>query len=88
MKKIQLDMTFDDLRRRGKSIGGTEEHINLTMGSLHSGSTFPGAIYLDDDSALDFQDMLAAGLQVTFWVTERTDSNDHPSTFNLQPSKR
>lgn len=68
-KPVAISMTFDDLRRKGKSISPSMEHINMTAGSLHAGSTFPGKIYLDADSREFLQMMFEADLQVVFWVT-------------------
>lgn len=70
-KEFSISLVFDDLRRGGKSINGTEEYIDATALDLHPGSTFPGTITLEDDAAYDFEIMLEGGLQPVFWVSYR-----------------
>lgn len=65
---IPISLVFDDLRRLGESIP-TEEYNVHTAGNLHSGSTFPGTIVLDEEDAEFFDQMLVSGLQVVFWTS-------------------
>ena len=76
MKMISkpIHMTFSDLRRKGKSMYNTEEGVEMTMGSLHSGSTFPGSITLDEDDMYFLNKMFEAGLQPVFWISPIWDT--------------
>lgn len=70
MKTFNIKLVFDDLRRNGISIRGTEEYIEATGLGVHSGSMFDGTItFVDEDDEYDFEAMLDNGLQVVFWVT-------------------
>ncbi len=72
--KKPIHLTFDDLRREGKSVYNTEEGVHMTMGSLHSGSTFPGSITLDEDDMEFLDRMFKAGLQPVFWISPIWDT--------------
>lgn len=74
MLKKPIHLTFSDLRRKGKSIYNTEEGVQMTMGSLHSGSTFPGSITLDEETMDDLNRMFEAGLQPVFWISPIWDT--------------
>ena len=65
---IPLSLVFEDLRRNGIPIYG-QEHLRLTSGNLHSGSTFPGTITLDAEDEEYFNQMLVSGLQIVFWTS-------------------
>lgn len=70
--KMAIYLTFDDLTRKGISIAGTEEHIEHTIGPLHTGSTYRAVIYVDEDSAEFLQGMFDADLQPVFWASPGT----------------
>ena len=65
---FKIKMTFNDLRRNGISIQGTDEYTDDTIGDMHAGSTFDGTITMRADASYDFVDMLTSGMQVVFWV--------------------
>ena len=64
-------VTFDDIRKEGKSIQGTEQYVELTLGDLHSGATYPAVIYFNYDGYVSYRDMIDAGLNPVFWISER-----------------
>lgn len=76
MKMIRkpIHMTFDDLRRKGRSIYQTEEGVQMTMGNLHSGSTFHGTILLDEEDMDCLNAMFEANLQPVFWISPVWDT--------------
>ena len=67
MKTFSLYFTFDDLKRNGERLHA-QEYIKYTGGDVHSGSTFPGTIIMNEDAAAEFERMCANGLQVVFWT--------------------
>ena len=69
-----IRMTFYDLLRKGKSMYSTEEGVEMTIGSLHSGSTFSGTITLQEDDMDDLNKMFEAGLQPVFWISPIWDT--------------
>ena len=69
-----IRMTFDDLRRKGKSMYSTEEGVQMTMGDIHSGSTFSGTITLDEENMDQLNKMFEAGLQPVFWISPIWDT--------------
>lgn len=58
--------SFWDIQRDGKSIYRTEEGVDLTMGSMHSGSTFDVAMLLNLDDIADLKAMFEAGADPIF----------------------
>lgn len=67
-KKIRylVKVSFLDLQRMGKSIYRTEEGVDLTMGSLHSGSTFDAAVVFNQDDINDLKAIFEAGAYPVF----------------------
>ena len=70
-KTVKLEFVFDDWRKQGVSVYNTEEGIELSLWSFHSGTTFRGEITLDPDEAKELNRAMARGFQPVFWVTPR-----------------
>lgn len=75
-----IRMTFDDLRRKGKSLSESTDMadigtwLEMTRGDIHSGSTFGGTITLDEENMDDLNKMFEAGLQPVFWISPIWDT--------------
>ena len=66
---INLSLVFDDVRRYGKSVYSSAEYIEKYAASnIHGGSTFPGTITLDPETADEFIELLRDGYRLVFWV--------------------
>lgn len=67
---MKVNFVFLDWKKKGKSVYATEEGVGLALGVFHSGSTFAGEIFLDDEEeAEQFTVALKAGFQPCFWVS-------------------
>jgi hypothetical protein len=53
--KIKCKLVFEDWRQRGQlgSIYNSEYGLRLSSGDLHSGTTFPAVVEIDDKTAGD-----------------------------------
>lgn len=71
---MKVRLVFDDWRVAGKSIYNTEDGIALSMGQLHSGSTFTGTIDVDPGEDKELQQALDMGFQPVFYLIG--DDND------------
>jgi hypothetical protein len=47
---MKVNVIFEDWKEGGKSIYNTEKGVDLSMGSMHSGSTWTGEINFDPDT--------------------------------------
>lgn len=68
---MKVNLVFLDWNKRGQSIYATEEGVKLSAGLFHSGTTFKGEIFLDDEE--DAEELilaLNAGLQPCFWLAK------------------
>ena len=53
---MKVLVVFEDWKKEGRSIYNTETGINLSTGSLHSGSTWEGTIDFDPDTELEIKE--------------------------------
>lgn len=72
---VEIKLSFLDWKQNSKSVYQTGKGLKLSAGALHSGSTFRGAIELDDDDAEDLALALKAGCEHVFrvWIPKRKD---------------
>lgn len=68
--RVEVQFAFDDWQRMGKSIYSTEEGIELSMGSLHSGTVFAGSIAFDDEELEDVRAAMASKAMPVFMLFE------------------
>ena len=66
--KVPIRLVFEDWRHAGKSIYATLQDVGLSMGALHSGSTFPATIELDEDDAEILKAALSADTHPAFYA--------------------
>ena len=64
----KVEMVFLDWQREGKSIYATEEGIKLSSGDFHSGTTFPGVLFLNREQYEDLKEAWASGARPCFWL--------------------
>lgn len=68
---MKVKFVLDDWRnRKFRSVYSTKRGIELSIGSLHSGSSFSGTIELDADDAECLADALQDGYHPVFYVVE------------------
>ena len=66
---MRVKLVFSDWQKPvGKSIYSTEEGCALSMGCLHSGTTFDATIDFDEDSEIDVSEALQSGATPVFYV--------------------
>lgn len=67
---MKIRLVFDDWRnKQGESVYQTGVGIELSMGSLHSGSTFTAEVQFAADTEEDLRESLAAGYTPVFYVS-------------------
>ena len=81
-----MKLVFSDWRRwngsRDVSVYNTEEGVDLSMGALHSGSTFRAVIELDDDDAATLASAMNTGARPVFYAVP-----DGPCVLKRKPRK-
>lgn len=66
---MKVKLVFQDWQKPvGTSIYSTEEGCELSMGCLHSGTTFDATIDFDEDSAIDLRQAFRSGATPVFYV--------------------
>lgn len=66
--KVRVRLVFEDWQQGGMSVYHREEGVRLSMGDLHSGSTFRAEIELGPDAAEDLVEALQDGYTPVFYV--------------------
>jgi len=66
MKRQIFDLVLTDLEKDGKSVYNTSDGLAVSLGSLHSGTTFTTLIQLTDEEMNDIQDALENGIHPVF----------------------
>jgi hypothetical protein len=83
-----VKLVFDDWRRwvpdgsKDESIYNTEEGMELSTGSLHSGSTFKAVVELSDDDAARLSSAMSTGIKPVFYAVP-----DSPCVLKRKPRK-
>jgi len=71
---MKIKVIFEDWKENGKSIYSTEKGVELSMGSLHSGSCWEGEIDFDPDTELELKER--GKYRAIFEIVEvKTDEN-------------
>jgi hypothetical protein len=65
---MKVKVIFEDWKQEGRSIYDTNKGINLSMGSLHSGSTWEGEINFDPDTEKEM--INKGGFRAIFEIVE------------------
>lgn len=72
MERVYVRITLDDWRGpSGRSVYSTAEGVWLSLGGLHSGSTFSAILELDTEDAADLREALGRGFRPVFWCTAK-----------------
>jgi hypothetical protein len=53
---MKVNVIFEDWKDAGKSIYGTQKGMELSLGSLHGGSTWHGEINFDPDTEREIKE--------------------------------
>ena len=67
-KIMKIELVFEDWKVDGKSVYNTELGVNLSMGQFHSGTTFSGTIYLDEDDEKELSEAIKNGYSPIFRI--------------------
>jgi hypothetical protein len=63
---IKCKIIFDDWRIGGKSVYSTRDGCELSLGSLHSGTTFDCKVKFGDDEKATIEEAKKKGINPTF----------------------
>lgn len=66
---MKIKLVFLDWRVHGVSVYSQTKGNELSKGSFHSGTTFPGTITLDKEDEREFYKAILNGYQPCFWVS-------------------
>lgn len=66
---MKIKLVFLDWRVQGVSVYSQTKGNELSKGSFHSGTTFPGTITLDKEDEREFYKAILNGYQPCFWVS-------------------
>lgn len=67
---MDIKLVFCDWEKEGKSIYSTEEGIELSSGSFHSGTTFNGTISLDEEEKEELERAIKSGATPKFYIVK------------------
>ena len=68
---MKINLVFNDWKKGMKSVYNTEEGLDLSMRSFHSGTTFNAEIDLDEYEEEELKEALQKGFVPYFYTIER-----------------
>lgn len=65
---MKIKLVFEDWQKDGESVYSSEDGIELSLGSFHSGTTFEGNINLEKNEAIELVNAMRKGYTPVFYL--------------------